>query len=62
VSLNQDPSHEPEIARRIVLTALENMVAAGFGTWSNRDNGLVELHLHSGERWLLDTEGMTRLA
>jgi hypothetical protein len=62
VSLNQDPMYEPEIARKIVLTALNSIVAAGFGAWSNRDDGSVELHLHGGERWLLKGGGMTRLA
>jgi hypothetical protein len=33
----------------------------GLGTWSERDDGLVELHLMTGERWLLTGEGVTRL-
>ena len=55
------PRLEPEIARLTVLTALGELVDAGLGTWSERDDGLVELHLMTGERWLLTGEGVTRL-
>ena len=57
-----DPAHEPEVARRIVLTVFQDMVDAGFGTWFNRDDGLVELHLRSGERLLLAADGVARVA
>jgi hypothetical protein len=44
-----------------VLAALGESVDAGLGTWLERDDGLVELHLMTGERWLLTGEGVTRL-
>ena len=50
-----------EIARLTVVAALGELVDAGLGTWSERDDGLVELHLMTGERWLLTGEGVTRL-
>lgn len=55
------PRLKPEIARLAVLAALGELVDAGFGTWSERDGGLVELRLMTGERWLLTGEGVTRL-
>lgn len=53
---------EPEVARAVVLAALGELVDAGLGTWSERDDGLTELHMLSGERWLLADNGVTRLA
>jgi len=46
----------------MVLAALGDLVDAGLGTWSERDDGLTELHMMSGERWLLADDGVTRLA
>ena len=51
-----------EIARLAVVAALGELVDAGLGTWLERDDGLAELHLMTGERWLLTGEGVTRLA
>ena len=48
-------------ARLVVLAALGELVDAGLGTWLERDDGLAELHLMTGERWLLTGEGVTRL-
>ena len=56
------PQFEPEVARAVVLAALGELVDAGLGTWSERDDGLTELHMMSGERWLLADGGVTRLA
>lgn len=56
------PRPELEVARALVLAALGDLVDAGLGTWSERDDGLVELRLTSGQRWLLGDEGVTRLA
>ena len=52
---------KPENARLAVLAALGELVDAGLGTWLERDDGLAELHLMTGERWLLTGEGVTRL-
>jgi hypothetical protein len=57
----ETPRLKPEIARLAVLAALGEMVDAGLGTWSERDDGLVEMHLMTGERWLLTGEGVTHL-
>ena len=57
----ETPRLKPEIARLAVLAALGEWVEAGLGTWLERDDGLVELHLMTGERWLLTGEGVTRL-
>jgi hypothetical protein len=46
----------------MVLTVLRELVDAGLGTWLERADGLLELHLLSGERWLLNGDGVTRLA
>ena len=56
------PRLKPEITRLAVVAALGELVDAGLGTWSEREDGLVELHLMTGERWLLTGEGVTRLA
>lgn len=56
------PQFEPEVARAMVLAAMGELVEAGLGTWSERDDGLAELHMPSGERWLLADDGVTRLA
>lgn len=56
------PRPEPVVARALVLAALDELVDAGLGKWSERDDGLVELRLTSGERWLPDGDGVTRLA
>ena len=58
----EKPRLRLEIARLAVVAALGELVDAGLGTWSERDDGLVELHLMTGERWLLTGEGVTRLA
>ena len=55
------PRLKPETARLTVLTALGELVDAGLGTWLERDDGLAELHLTTGERWQLTGEGITRL-
>ncbi len=55
------PRLKPEIARLAVLAALGELVDAGLGTWLERDDGLAELHLMTGERWLLTGKGVTRL-
>ena len=44
-----------------MLAALGELVDAGLGTWLERDDGLAELHLMAGERWLLTGKGITRL-
>ena len=44
------PQFEPEVARAVVLAALSELVDAGLGTWSERDDGLTELHILSGKR------------
>ena len=56
------PQYEPEVARAMVLAALDELVDAGLGSWSERDDGLTELHMLSGERWLLADDGVMRLA
>jgi hypothetical protein len=56
------PEHEPEVARSVVLKALDELVDVGLGTWLERADGSLELHLLSGQRWLLEGDGMTRLA
>lgn len=56
------PQFEPDVARAMVLAALGDLVDAGLGTWSERDDGLTELHMMSGERGLLADDGVTRLA
>jgi hypothetical protein len=55
------PRLKPEIARLAVLAALDELVDAGLGTWLECDAGLAELHLMTGERWLLTSESVTRL-
>lgn len=45
-----------------MLAALDELVDAGLAAWSKRDDGLSELHMLSGEQWLLSDAGMTRLA
>ena len=55
------PRLKPENARLAVLAALGELVDAGLGTWLERDDGLAELHLMTGERWLLTGGGVTRL-
>ena len=55
------PRLKPEIARLAVLAALGELVDAGLGTWLGRDDGLAELHLMTGERWLLTSERVTHL-
>ena len=55
------PRLKPEIARLAVLAALGELVDAGLGTWLERDDGMIELHLMTGKRWLLTGEGVTRL-
>lgn len=62
VTPSDPPQFEPEVARAMVLAALRELVDAGLGTWSERDDGLTELHMLSGERWLLADDGVTRLA
>ena len=59
---SEPPQFEPEVARAVVLAALSELVDAGLGTWSERDDGLTELHMMSGERWLIADDGVTRLA
>jgi hypothetical protein len=56
------PQHEPEVARSVVLKALEELVEIGLGIWLERADGALELHLLGGQRWLLEGDGMTRLA
>ena len=60
-SHRETPRLKPEIARLAVLAAFGGLVDAGLGTWSERDDGLLELYLVTGERWLLRGEGVTRL-
>ena len=55
------PRLKPEIARLAVPAALGELVDAGLGTLLERDDGLAELHLMAGERWLLTGKGITRL-
>ena len=55
------PRLKPDIARLAVLAALGELVDAGLGTWLKRDDGLAELHLMTGERWLLTDHGVTRM-
>lgn len=59
---SEPPRFEPKVARAVVLEALSGLVDAGLGTWSERDDGLTELHILSGERWLLADDGVTRRA
>jgi hypothetical protein len=55
------PRLKPENARVAVLAALGALVNAGLGTRLERDDGLAELHLMTGEQWLLTGRGVTRL-
>jgi hypothetical protein len=54
--------HEPEILPTMVLTTLEELVNVGLGARLDRADGVVEFHLLGGARWLLDVDGVTRVA
>ena len=56
------PRFKPEIAQLTVLAASGELIDAGFGTWLKRDDGLPELRLMTGERWLLTDHGVTPMA
>jgi hypothetical protein len=55
------PVPRPEAARALVLAALNDLVEAGLASWHQRGPGRLELHCTSGEAWLLDSSGVTRL-
>jgi hypothetical protein len=48
-------------ARASVLAALNDLVEEGLATWHRAGPEQVELHCSSGEAWLLDGAGVTRL-
>ncbi len=55
------PVSEPKVARAAVLAALDSLVDGGYATWHEQGADRIELHCSSGEAWLLDGTGVTRL-
>lgn len=52
---------EPDVARTLVLAVLDALVEGGFAAWRQQGPERVELSCSSGETWLLDSMGVTRL-
>lgn len=48
-------------AKALVLSSVERLVRRGFAERHMRDNGDIELHLRSGEIFLLGDRDVTRL-
>jgi len=55
------PTWDPSEARRLVEAYFQSLVDAGHARWRLNDAGDTELHLESGESYLLDEMGITRL-
>ena len=53
--------NEPSEARRQVESDCQSLVDAGTAQWWVNDEGDTELHMQSGESYLLSDRGMTRL-
>jgi hypothetical protein len=52
---------EADVELLSVLAALHELVKGGLATWHEQGRGRVELRHASGEAWLLDGAGVTRL-
>lgn len=48
-------------ARRQVETYCQSLVEAGKARWGTNRDGALRLHLHTGEVYLFDEYGLTRL-
>jgi hypothetical protein len=64
------PMSRGPIARRryadpdkaLVMSCLHQLVADGYAEWADRGNGDIEVRFHSGQRFLLARQTITRLA
>ncbi len=55
------PTNDLSDARRQVEAYCQSLVDAGAAEWRSNDAGRSELHMNSGEAYLLDERGVTRL-
>lgn len=56
-----EPTNEQADARRRIEAYCQSLVDIGTARWRVGDTGAIELHMESGEAYLFDEWGVTRL-
>lgn len=63
---NADPEEtnglfDGDPAKKLVMNYIQQLVADGLAQWTMQDNGDIQLHLHTGETFLLTEKVILRV-